>query len=368
MQTEPNLDLGALIRVLDRAYDLRIRELRFLPTGWLAACYTVTCEDGTRCFLKLHPEDRPAAFAASSRAFYLPLTYQLHHRSILPHIPAPIPNGRGALATAWPPYAIELTQFVEGTLVGHGGMDEGMLARLAGQVGTLHRSTSRISVDDPLIDDFEIRFEPALRRALDEAPRVADPPRPGMRALSAFLRTAGEGIRGYLDRLRALQAVGRRMDKAKVVCHTDLHGENLMIDREGHLVLLDWEGAMIAPPEHDLMFFAGEASFWTTFLPHYEAARGPAFDVGSSRSGLHPKIFEFYYLRRGLEDLTDWMVRIREGRGSPEQDREDLDEMRACLAGMGQIPSTVRTIAHRLNDRIAQRGITTESRSASERN
>ncbi len=348
MQTEPNVDRASFIQALERAYALRIRGLRFLPTGWLAACYTVTCEDGTRYFLKLHPEDRPAAFAASSRAFYLPLTYQLHHTGILPTVPAPVPNRHGALATAWPPYAIELTQFVAGTLVGHGGMDEGMLARLAGLVGTLHGSTSRITIDEPLVDNFEIRFEPDLLRALDAVSRFADHPRPGMQALGAFLRAEDGRIRAYLARLQALQTVGRRMHTAKVICHTDLHGENLMIDRVGRLVLFDWEGAMIAPPEHDLMFFAGEETFWTAFLPHYEAA----FDLYGSVPLLHPQIFAFYYLRRGLEDLTDWIVRIREGHGSPAQDREDLAEMRDCLAGMALISETVRTIAQRLGSRI----------------
>jgi thiamine kinase-like enzyme len=45
------------------------------------------------------------------------------------------------------------------------------------------------------------------------------------------------------------------------VCHTDLHGENLMVDDRGNLYILDWETAMIAPPEHDLFFFAGYDSF-----------------------------------------------------------------------------------------------------------
>jgi Ser/Thr protein kinase RdoA (MazF antagonist) len=359
MLTEPDVDRGALTRALEQAYDLRIQGLQFLPTGWLAACYTLTCEDETRYFLKLHPMERHAAFAASSRAFYLPLTYQLHHKDILPQTPAPIPNRKGALETLWSGYAIELTQFVDGALVGHDGMTGAILARLARLVGILHSSTPLISVDQPLLDDFEIRFEPDLRLALDAASAFSGHARPGMRALSVFLLAERERILGYLDRLHELQTIGRRLDKPKVICHTDLHGENLLIDTEGHLILIDWEGAMIAPPEHDLMFFAGEETFWSAFLPHYETALSVPDDARSGRQALHPDVFEFYYIRRGLEDLADWIIRIRAGQGSPEQDQEDLDEMRDCLAGMAQIPSTVRTIALRLRDRLEHRGMRT---------
>jgi len=37
-----------------------------------------------------------------------------------------------------------------------------------------------------------------------------------------------------------------------VLCHTDIGGGKLLVDDDGWLILLDWDDATVAPPEHDL--------------------------------------------------------------------------------------------------------------------
>ena len=39
-----------------------------------------------------------------------------------------------------------------------------------------------------------------------------------------------------------------------VVCHADLHNGNSLIAKDGALYIVDWDTAMLAPPERDLMF------------------------------------------------------------------------------------------------------------------
>ena len=54
------------------------------------------------------------------------------------------------------------------------------------------------------------------------------------------------------DRLAQLQSVVRRLPERFVVCHTDLIGDNLLVGADGRLSALDWDTAMLGPPEHDL--------------------------------------------------------------------------------------------------------------------
>ena len=121
-----------------------------------------------------------------------------------------------------------------------------------------------------------------------------------------------------------------------VVCHSNIHGGNLLKSNDGQLYLLDWENAMIAPPEHDLMFFAGEPGFFESFYPIN------SHHVTSSRINL--KLLEFYFYRRALEDLADFILRINSRTGTPERDSEDLHECLGILDGLPKIEKTVAKI------------------------
>ena len=97
MKIEPAINTMALIEILSQEYGLPIQHLDFLPTNWTAYCYIVTCTDGERYFAKLYGSGGLVPYAASDPEFYLPLTYALHARGILPHIVYPIPTRDGRL-------------------------------------------------------------------------------------------------------------------------------------------------------------------------------------------------------------------------------------------------------------------------------
>jgi spectinomycin phosphotransferase len=42
-----------------------------------------------------------------------------------------------------------------------------------------------------------------------------------------------------------------------VLCHADLHTWNVLVDGDGRLWLVDWDEAILAPRERDLMFLVG---------------------------------------------------------------------------------------------------------------
>jgi spectinomycin phosphotransferase len=344
LKVEPSLDKAALFETIHREYGLSVERLRFLPTGWTAYCYAADCADGERYFLKLTSDSDLVPFAASDRDFYLPMTYQLCAKGLLPNVACPVRTHSGHFTARCDDHLLILFHFIEGKVVGHDGMSDDVLAKLARMIGILHRSTPEIEVEKPLVEGFDIAFEGALMDGLDALETTTSDDGRGRRELRELLLPRKGELLGRLDRLKELQASARAIGKTMVVCHTDLHGENLMMDERGNLYIIDWEGAMIAPPEHDLFFFAGYDSFWNLFLPNYEREFGPA--------DLDSKVFGFYYYRRTLEDLTDWVVRILYHNASYEQDREDLEEIADyCIAGWSYLEPTIRGIEEKLAQR-----------------
>jgi spectinomycin phosphotransferase len=133
-----------------------------------------------------------------------------------------------------------------------------------------------------------------------------------------------DDILGHLGRLRELQTLARMTRREVVLCHTDLWGGNLIQGDDGSLYILDWEGAVLAPPEHDLYPFTGER--FGVFLATYEREFRPV--------SLDGDIVRFYLYRRNLEDLTDWVFRILYENTDDEQDQNDLRGIvEDCMSG-----------------------------------
>lgn len=326
MKTEPTIDKTALIETVCREYGLHIERLTFVPVGWVAHCYVADCAGGGRYFLKLCGDSDQTPTIASDLDFYLPLTWQLCSKQILPHVACPVRTRAGRFTARLDNHLLILFDFIEGKTVGFGRLSDEILVKLAGLLGTLHKSASKIEVEQPLYERFDIAFENDLLNGLYVLAGITSGDRKGKQELRKLLLPRKDEILGYLHRLKELQALAKGAGKEMVVCHTDLHGENLMMDDQGNLYILDWEGAMIAPPEHDLFFFAWDDRFWDLFLPNYEREFGP--------TSLDSNLFGFYYYRRNLEDLTAWVVRILYYNTSEEQDKADLRGIvEDCISG-----------------------------------
>jgi Ser/Thr protein kinase RdoA (MazF antagonist) len=344
LKADPITDHTGLAKVLRRAYGLSIDRLTFVPAGWTDGCYVVECTGGERYFLKLSSDSGLVPYAASDRDFYLPLTHQLCTKRILPHIACPVRTKDRRFTVDWEDYLLILFHFIEGQVVGFDSVSGDVLRELASLIGVLHRSTLHIEVEKPLVEKFDIAFEDNLMEGLETLAGITPSDRPGRWALRKLLLPLKDELLGRLDRLRELQALARASDREMVACHTDLHGGNLMMGEQGELYIIDWEGAMIAPPEQDLFFFAGYDTFWDELLPIYEGENGPV-DLDSD-------VFGFYCYRRNLENLMDYVVRILHYSAGDEQDRQDLEEMNEdCIAGWPHLEPTIRQISERLAQR-----------------
>jgi len=86
---------------------------------------------------------------------------------------------------------------------------------------------------------------------------AAAPDDPVARELAAFWRARRDVIHALVERADAL---GRQLARSRfplVLCHADLHTWNVLVDAERILWIVDWDEAILAPKERDLMFVVG---------------------------------------------------------------------------------------------------------------
>ncbi|MBW1596906.1 phosphotransferase enzyme family protein [Streptomyces sp. JJ38] len=111
----------------------------------------------------------------------------------------------------------------------------------------------------------------------------------------AFLRKRGRELR---DRL-----AGLRFESAKGPVHGDAHVQNLMVDRDGQVVLIDFEGFSFDHPEWDLMVTATEhhSLGWQT------ADQYAAFVAAHGRD---LRNWEGFPTLRGIQEfqMTTWLM------------------------------------------------------------
>jgi spectinomycin phosphotransferase len=336
MLVEPDLDHRVLAAALDRHYGLAARTLRFVPAGETAWCYRVTDESGGRWFLKL---TGPGAIEPARAELALALA------DALAELGLPVPRLRPTRSRRrWCRLAglrAAVFDLVDGEPLDDQVLaDPGMAGRVARLVAAIHAATPALAVPVPVVERFEVAAE-ELRRRL----AALDPGAGPLGGLAAEARTLvwprRRELLAMLERVQALGAAARARPHDRVLCHGDLIGDNLLVDRDGRLWVADWDGARLAPRDADLALFAGGG--FGRFLDAYETDAGP--------SGLDPDLVGFFLLRRNLEDLADWLGAALDSDRPEPQRRGDLDGVGWCLSRWPDLEARIDHTRRLLADR-----------------
>ena len=197
----------------------------------------------------------------------------------------PIINKNGRCKGETKDYVYVLFPYIDGVTPQTTPLSVSQQKELAELVGELHRHSSDIPFDLSSIQEtYEIPCAELLNMPHGE-------------------------IDGYDLLMRAIDKVHALAENVKaakppfVLCHTDIHGWNIM--QSDKLILIDWETIKLAPAELDLYTFWGDwylggskrVSYWDTFLPIYRRIH-PEYVV-------REEILRFYQLRRRIEDIND---------------------------------------------------------------
>lgn len=269
-----------------------------MPVGYAAACYVLRCAGGERYFLKLWPDTLTGRAGAARRDVVLRLLRALHDRRLYPRVPYPVARRDGALWATLSGSSFAVFPFISGRSPSE--WSAALQEEWARTFAAIHRATPMLRDVLPPRETFDIPFEAHLRCGLETLEHVGPRERTGTRALRDTILPRRDDILAQLARLHRLQENVRRLSGPFVLCHTDMGGDNLLVDESGRLWVLDWDDASLAPPEHDL-----HEARWGDF--------GRILEIYLEAGGAHPlhlDHFAFCLLRRYLGDMTVRLLRI----------------------------------------------------------
>jgi len=277
--------------ILEGEYNLRNPQLGEASQGWATTVFRISAQGGDY-FLKVYDTEKPSArYWVQKIDTYMPLVFWLWERtSLREHMVVPILTRSGLFRAQDSRYVYLLYPFLEGETLGEGLLTPEQGRLFARLVACLHTQGTRYPGQTA---ELQERFDPSFCTGLPERFRELCRDQSLDKALSPNLGKIIFAVHTLRQWAEALRGAGLPFS----LCHTDLHGGNLM--RGSTLYLLDWEGLTLAPAEADLFaltegFFFD--SLWHDFYAVYQRER-PGFQV--NRTAL-----AYYRLRRRLEDIA----------------------------------------------------------------
>lgn len=318
MKVRFNIDNMELSQYVKAEYGFEVKDIYFLPEGDISYAYIVTCEDETKYFLKLFDKNtETGSERIESSDFYLSVTWQMYNERLCENICYPIRNLNNSFKTDIGPAVIVLFNFIEGKIQADAyPFSRELLEKVAKGMAEIHKAAPRLKFESIRIEDFSLSFEENLIKMLKELESTAKYENKDMQALKEYITPRKKKILDFLDDLHEYQQAAQSISKDMVLCHGDVWGGNLILDAEGDLHFIDWESAIIAPPEYDLRNYLFEDVEF--FLEKYMDKIGEFVKIDSS-------LFGFYVCKSHLSNLTNWMFRILYNNQHSEQNQSDLN-------------------------------------------
>jgi spectinomycin phosphotransferase len=291
MREPPELADDAIAAALESSFAIRVTALVFLPVGNDAAswAYRVQAAPGPAYFLKVRAGAGPMPGAAVPGHL---------HRLGVPHVLAPLASSDGAPDVRVDGFTLALYPMLDARAGAEGGLSPRQWRQLGGALRQLHAlpltaELTRMVGREPfrptrreLIADLEALLASAADDALASE-------------LARFWRARQGVVDGLVERADALGRQLARLSFPQVLCHADLHTWNVLVDADEQPWIVDWDEAILAPRERDLMFVVGG-------IGHGLVRPGDTdrFFQGYGRVEVDPRLLAYYRIAWAVQDIA----------------------------------------------------------------
>lgn len=326
MLTPPDGLTGDLLTAtLARGWDVAAAEIRYLPVGFGSHHWRAVDVAGARWFVtvddlaqrRLSANERlDAVFVRLSAALAAATEVR---DSGLAFVVAPVPTAAGQpVLRMTEGFAVALYPYLDGHSFPWGPFeDEAHRHSVLTLLVALHTAPARTS-GQGMADDYAIPRRAELATVLDSPAGTAAGGPYGFRTEQLLLQHQAP-IRRLLGHYDDLVAETRSLSPAIVLTHGEPHPGNTMLARDGWR-LIDWDTAMLAPPERDL---------WLLATGDVLAAYADATGVTP-----RPSILELYRLRWQLTDLALTAARLCGPHSGDEDDEKSWQDLTSLVQGL----------------------------------
>ncbi len=291
MLEKPNIPDELIISRLQEEYGLRIAELTFLPIGAdsRTAVYRLVTDDGIAYFLKLRKNFNEVIVR-------VPLFLKDNGvREII--VPFETKSKQGW--ADFGEYKIILYPFIEGKDGFEMELTDHHKQILGAAFKGIH--TAQIPLElKKLIkkETFSLGWREDMKSYQAQVERDIFTEPTAMK-LAEFIRSKQNEITRLVERSEQLASELQSKSLELVLCHTDIHGGNILISDTGELYIVDWDDPILAPKERDLMFIGGGIDeIWKS---EREQAM---FYEGYGETNIDLTALAYYRYERVIEDLV----------------------------------------------------------------
>jgi spectinomycin phosphotransferase len=296
---KPDLPDERIVACLQGEYGLPVVEVDFLPLGAdrHTAVYRVVAEDETPYFLKLRRGIFDRIAVALSRF--------LSDQGIRQIIP-PLPTKTGRLWAILDAIKLVLYPFVEG----RNGYEVELSDRHWRDLGAAVKRVHTAVVPPALARRLQQEtYSPQWRESVQmllERVEEDQSDDPVAAELAVFLGARRAEILDLVGRAERLARALRARSMEFVLCHSDIHAGNVLIDADEALYIVDWDNPILAPKERDLMFVGGGQGF-AGHTPQEEEA---LFYQGYGRTRIDRMALAYYRYERIVQDIAAFCEQI----------------------------------------------------------
>ena len=293
MLEEPDLSEEKIIACILGEYGLQVDQIKFLPLG--ADCNTAVYQAfsgvETTYFVKL----RRGYFEKTAVA--LPKFLCDHG---IQQIIAPLRTKSGRLWGNLDAFKLVLYPFI----IGRNGYEVELSDRHWIDFGRALKSIHKTLIPARLLRQIPREtYSPKWREIVRTYMKRVDNlhfNEPVSEKLVMFLKTKQSEILDLIERAERLAAVLQAGSLKYLVCHSDVHAGNILIDACDNLYIVDWDNPILAPKERDLMF-AGGGQFGLHRSPGEEEI---LFYQGYGETQIDTNALAYYRYERIVQDIA----------------------------------------------------------------